>query len=106
MDRQPSYDKHIGCEQSQSKLALRRQWFILSESNDGYATDYIYDAAGRRNRLVPWVATVALATMPAVEFAYEFDGNGQSCKQLDTRRFEEPEIGVYTQTTTSYYLHS
>jgi YD repeat-containing protein len=80
--------------------------FVLSATNDGYQTDYGYDAAGRRIRLAPWFTTVGFF-WPAVEFAYEYDGEGRASKQTDTRREEDPETGqVYSATTTTYYLHS
>ena len=39
-------------------------------------------------------------------FAYEFDGDNRASKQLHTVRGEDPESGIYTVTTPTYYLHS
>ena len=90
---------------SNQNWAYDSNGFVLWDNNNGYQTDYAYDAAGRRNHFVPWVAVVGL-TFPAVEFAYEFDGDGRTGKQLDTRRGEDPEYGMYTVTTPTYYLYS
>src|SRR5215216_4945430 len=43
---------------------------------------------------------------PSVGFAYEFDGDNRASKQLHTVRGEDPESGIYTVTTPTYYLHS
>ena len=79
--------------------------FVVWDMNNGYQSDYEYDAAGRRKRFVPWFATVGFIHAP-VEFAYEFDGDNRSSKQVHTVRGEDPEYGIYAVTTPTYYLHS